>query len=979
MADGYRNYGVGVSESPQPVTSGGTFSGDDRSYESLVVQANAPVIDWEMNLRSQIGADYGLRRAAQKWMTSCWLGGDFLERSDPSGSFSYPPATAGNQNKFTVFADNVVLNGWNLRIEFSSTTTVGQNLLTLPVPPSSGARTDLVILEAWRALITAAPSVANKSSTGLILRNGDVKAPDAVNLSDDLIDPNYGVASNARVQIQYRLRVIANVNLSSYIDGITDPSVVANSVSNFSGPGADGSPTIYAYSSSSDDKGMWVAGAGDSTSAAALGTVDGLMYAQPVAAVFRRNSTAFSRLSNMNGGGLIVSGVSGRPDGLYADQVVASDVVDLRRFCSADYEEIMEKAFQQVLDNSMSTQGGASGLGPSGTSFLYEDDIGASGHAGNPDGVRRYFSDRGVTDTIVALHVSGGLPESVITFQLSSLRLPWNAAATNVQAQSPSGTNLAFLAALRVSSSSGDYDALDPSSPSFASSVSFSSTVSGIDTVSVTMSSPVSNVNVYAELAVEYPPGFGLSKNVVGELQLWVATAGIPAWMSTSSWIATSDGTRFSIPDQTTTAFDGSQQWVDPGHREQALRHRTTSVSATAYSIQAPSFIVGTDVLSFADTTTNHTLRVRDNPSSGFSSFVVTSGSTTPKTVIRDDMNLHFVSLSLNLVASIVGTNQIEIAGTAGYAEVDSVSNGSTLNSALGFSASGQSSGASAVMIPERLTGDPVTITDGTNSPYSTTNYTLNTAYTLVQLNFPLAVATPVSVSYSAYRPAPIVSGGNSYYSFYTSRFAQSLLPPAGTQTLRLVPKAVGRSMSVIAAGPGSPDSSFPYSAPGDQIAIGSLPAASFPESLLDGPADVELQNFGVNTGFLQLVPFVPYSPNPGQVTLYRDGADVVTDAEGRNFWPKSDSGTPAVYSPAVYSQQLAYGRRHKTAYPVLMELKDDVPLIGQKGMMVLVVFSSWSSYDPSNTMVLTPVVGSSAAAVYRVRGNALSPRRPTY
>ncbi len=290
-------------------------------------------------------------------------------------------------------------------------------------------------------------------------------------------------------------------------------------------------------------------------------------------------------------------------------------------------------------------------------------------------------------------------------------------------------------------------------------------------------------------------------------------------------------------------------------------------------------------------------------------------------------------------------------------------------------------------MIPERLTGDPITITDGTNAPYSTTNYTLNTAYTVVQLNFPLTAATPVSVSYNAYRPAPVLSGGNSYYSFYTSRFVQSLLPPSGTQTLRLVPKALGRAMSVIAVGPGSPHSSFPYSAPGDQVAVGSLPAASFPESLLDGPADVELQNFGVNTGFLQLVPFVPYSPSPGQVTLYRDGADVVTDAEGRNFWPKSDLGSPPVYSPAstrpetwsVSSQQLAYGRRHKTAFPVLMELKDDVALIGQKGMLVLVVFSSWSSYDPSNTMALTPVVGSSAAAVYRVRGNALSPRRPTY
>ena len=42
-------------------------------------------------------------------------------------------------------------------------------------------------------------------------------------------------------------------------------------------------------------------------------------------------------------------------------------------------------------------------------------------------------------------------------------------------------------------------------------------------------------------------------------------------------------------------------------------------------------------------------------------------------------------------------------------------------------------------MLPERLTGDPVTITDGAHAPYATTNYTLNTAYTAIELTYPLA------------------------------------------------------------------------------------------------------------------------------------------------------------------------------------------------------------------------------------------------
>ncbi len=984
MADGYRNYGPDVSESPLPISSGGAFSGDGRAYESLVVQADAPVIDWEMNLRGQIGSDYGLRRSSQRWMTSAWLGGDFLERSDPSGSYSYPAATVGNENEFTVVADDVMINGWAVRVEYSGTTSSGQNLVTLPAPPSAGTRTDLVVLEVWRALIKAAPDSANKSATGLILRNGNVKAPDGVNLTDDLIDPNYGEESNARVQIQYRLRVISGVDIASYIDGINDPSVVANSVSDFSGAGADGSPTAYNYAVSDGDKGLWVAGLGSSVSAGVLGTVDGFMYAQPVCAVMRRNSTAFNRSSNMNGAGLIASGVSGRPDGLYADQIVASDVVDLRRFCTSDFPEVLEKAFQQVLDNSISTHGAVSGLGTVGTSYLFRDDIGSSGHAGNPDGVRRYFSDRGYTDQIVAVHPLGGLPEASVTFTLSNLRLPWNGTGTNVLAQAPAGTNIAYLAGLRVVTTSGhDYDMFDTSSPFYASKVVYSTTVTGVDTVTVTLNTPASSgtaVAVYAELAIEYQPGHGLSKNVISGLQLWAATAGTPAWMDQTSWVATSDGSRKYIPDAPTTAYDGSQQWVDPGHREQAVRHRTTSTQMmTLRSLQTPAVIVGTNTLVNADTSVNSTLRVREDPGNPFTSISVTSGPTVPKTTVKDDLNTQFAFNGLSLTASVVGVNQIQIVGNGGYVEVDSVGNGSTLNTAVGFSSAGQASGSSAVIIPERLTGDPIGIDDGTNSPYQTTSYTLNTAFTVIELDFPLAGGTAVTVTYTAYRPAPVVTAPNAYNSFYQSRAVQSLLPPAGTQTLRLVPKAIGRTLSVIATGPGSPDGSFPYSAPGDQVAVGSLPAPDFPESLLDGPSDVQLANFGINTGFLQLVPFVPYSPNPGQVTLYRDASDVVTDAEGRNFWPRSDSGSPAAYSPAVFAQELAYGRRHKTAYPVLMELKDDVASVGQKGMLVLVVFSSWSSYDPDNAIALAPTPGNSAAAVFRVRGNALSPRRPTY
>lgn len=866
---GFRNYGPDVSQTPSEVTSGGEFSGADRNYLNVIIQEDQPIIDWEMNLRSQIKSDYGLRSSNQTLRTSCFLGGDFLERADVNGSFVFLSAAGGNENKFQMRAVNVNVNGWIFPVDFTAQTSSGLNEIELTAPPGAGSRVDLVILEVWLALIKAAPSADNKSSTSLILRHGNVKAPDAVNLADDLVDPNFGAESSARVQVQYRLRVVEDVNLAGFPDGLDDPFVVAHTVSDFGGAGADGSATALPFSVVSEDKGLWRAGAGDSADATTLGTVDGYMYAVPVCAVYRRNTTAFDRTANPNGAALIAAGTSDRPDGLFADQVVASDVVDLRRGCAGDLGEIMGKAFQQVMDNTMTTTPELSDIGTGGTSFLYLDEIGISGHIGDPDGVRRYFTDRTVTETIVAESVVGGLPQTTVVFELSALKLPWNAGTVNLLLLAPADVRIAAMLQLRrTDGSTYDYDVLDPGNAGgvYATSVVYDVNVGpGVDRVTVTLNASVSSESMFAELAIEYPIDSGLSRNVVGEVALWGPSAGLPAWVDSTGWTATSDATRLEIPA-------GGQEWyVDEGHREIAIRLLTTSQSDT----------------------------------------YVTSAT--------DEL-----------------------------------------------------------YIPERLDGSAITITDGTNAPYATTDYTVNTAFTVVQLTggVPIAAGTAVGVDYVALRPPP---SGSSFTAFYESRAVQSIEPPAGTQTLNLTPRGGGTKVTVIANGPGSPDDSFPFVAPGDQIPIGSLPIADYPEARLDGPADVELQDFNVNTGFLQLPAFVEYLPNPGQVTLFRDAPDIVEDAEGRFFWPKSDDGLSTVYSPTVFAQHLTYGRRHKVSVPVLMELKEDVLSIGKAGTLILVVLTSWSEYDPENRVALVPDTSDSAAAVFRVRGRMLSPRRPDY
>lgn len=865
---GYRNYGSNVSQSPQDTGTGGQFSGEDRAYESVIIQENAPVIDWEMNLRGEVSSDYGLRLGSQRLMPSCFLDGDFLERPDVLGSYVMLSPVVGNENLFRLRVQNALINGWHVRVDYTDSPTAGLNDVQLNAPPVAGTRTDLVILEVWRALVTAAPSVANKSPTALILRNGNVKAPDAVNLTDDLIDPTYALESNARVQIQYRLRVIDGVDVISYPDGLTDPTVFANSVSDFTGPGADGAATAYNFAAVPGDGGLWRAGTGDAVSAAAIGSVDGYMYAVPVCAVARRNTGVFDKDTNLNGGTLIVSGTSSRPDGLFSDQVVAEDVLDLRRGLARDFQEVMDKMVQQALDNTLSTQLEISVAGPAGTSFLAREDVGSGTSFGFSDGVRRHFSDRAVTEAVIA-RADLGVAVGSVDFDLSALLLSWASGTVNLLTSAPTGTTIVGFGRIRVvqPALSTDEDMLDSGSSIYVSASELRVNIGPqIDQLHLDFNTPTTvATTVYVELFISYESGHGTSRNMTAGHELWIRGT-LPAWVDTTFMTATSDATR--------TSLSASLWAADPSHRELATHFQSVAQAGVTF------YTVATDTL----------------------------------------------------------------------------------------------------LIWERLNGDPITITDGVNAPYATTNYTSNTAYTIVQLTggVPIAAGNAVSVDYVAYRAIPPVgvAPDDTYNFFYQTAAIQSLLPPAGTQTLNLIPRLISKQLFVIGASTGSPDYPFPYGTPGEQIPVAALPAPDFPESRIDGPADISVIGFGANSGFLQLPVYVPYVPNPGQVTLYRDAPDAVTDAEGRNFWPKSDSGTPAVYSPTAFGPELATALAHKVVLPMLAELKSDFSSIGRQGTLVLVLLTNWLGFDPDNSVVITPVVDSSGAGVFRVRGHMLNSRR---
>lgn len=406
-----------------PATSGYDIP-EGRAWETVVFEAGKPVLDRELNLGQDIdngAAQAGLRRA----LPSGWISDDFVVSSDPVGAIFIPNPTSD-----TIEIPNAIVahvNGWLLRIQHTNAT--GSNQLNMGAGPVGlgTQRTDMVVLEVWRRLISASPSVVGKSALGRIWQQGNVAtdpANDAVlNFPDDILDTNVGSETTKRVQIQYRLRVLTNVDVFAFPYGLDDPGVVARSVPpNAATP--NGTATVFAYvnQSANGDPGLWIAG--DGNPANTLGTVDGFMYAIPLLAVFRRNTTGFDRRLNQNGG-VLSPGPSDRPDGLFSDIFVAVDLLDMRHGVSPtgwSLSELLEKNTNFLLDNSLRTEIGDTspfGGGCRGTAVLIANEIGISmANGGNGittgstgsgplvgefDALRRRFSDRAIFETVTVV------------------------------------------------------------------------------------------------------------------------------------------------------------------------------------------------------------------------------------------------------------------------------------------------------------------------------------------------------------------------------------------------------------------------------------------------------------------------------------------------------------------------------------------------------------------------------------------------
>jgi hypothetical protein len=471
-------YGKGV---------GRHLSSQDRNYTSVVFQKQKPPIAEEFNLLTET-----MEKARQ----------ELLRANIPSG-FVSNPFNPKSDYVFDSQASNLfwlgkaerplyaIVNGWPIPLAG----TLSEDLrcaIKLPPPQSTPSSQDVnfVFLEVWKAQIAPQGSI-NKPSQDQIYRYGNVEFG-GQNVISQILDPRVGIATSERVQLQYRIRVVPNVNPDTNPYGF-NPSIRSQ------GPLAapiSSSNSLFQYQNMKDemgDSGLWRAGiphtfSEDGTkvlSKSPLETLDGFVYAIPLCLVFRRSSQAWemdqhlgavNRNPSMVGrleaqvfpdvhimsdidpdtdvievnasrqdttfpetNGLIkigeevihyslwddtlihveargyrsgkptkhlegssVTHVSDHPMGLFSDQIVSDDVLDLRHITNVSgfsYDALLKHNFFKLIQGDLKTswkrnEGGMKGVthfqvdqfsgGPTTPHFLERD---------APDNFRKVFSD----------------------------------------------------------------------------------------------------------------------------------------------------------------------------------------------------------------------------------------------------------------------------------------------------------------------------------------------------------------------------------------------------------------------------------------------------------------------------------------------------------------------------------------------------------------------------------------------------------
>jgi len=185
-----------------------------------------------------------------------------------------------------------------------------------------------------------------KQTQRKVFFEGNNESPADLNLRNDSIHPGIKTETSARTQVQYRIRVVEGVDISSYRDAGLGSSYVFSRGPNASVREA-GSYAFDNMGASTGDYGLW--------RSLCRNTVDGYTYAIPMFLVTRRNQQAYNADTNINGSSIDSIGAI-RPDGLTYEDIVQDDILDIRRKTgNVDTSALLGSAFDALMEGSLAT------------------------------------------------------------------------------------------------------------------------------------------------------------------------------------------------------------------------------------------------------------------------------------------------------------------------------------------------------------------------------------------------------------------------------------------------------------------------------------------------------------------------------------------------------------------------------------------------------------------------------------------------
>lgn len=480
----------------------------------MVFEANKPPLDSELNLISLMDLESKAEEVRSR-IPSGWLMNESNPRADifTNPNYSNQFYFGRNQTGEVRNLNWAVVNGWLIPVTGTRTGAPplaaddvdcwNRIMLNPPSTSTGGNRAEFVFLEVWLQRIDVdppSPAIApGKPQRGFIYRYGNVEGGYSY-LPDELVDPEMNFETTRRVQLQYRLRVVADINLAQFPEGFDSSLVFAQ--------GGLTTPSAVPFQNMRGqlgDPGLWRAGTGDPST---FGTADGYVYGISMFAAFRRNGGGFSDIGNLAGAfnrnsaatnrdgattytanialpadisdtatSFVLTSIAGtylstitnfgeayfqindeivrinncfatsptsftvtidrgqlqtaveshkagtqlvlytvRPDGLFADQIALTDILDLRHSVADkfDYDSILKTNVTELLKGNLRTAWKRYGSTNSAGPIVFYGDritdgsifVGGLTRLDAPDGNRRLFSDSMTVQTFsVALSV----------------------------------------------------------------------------------------------------------------------------------------------------------------------------------------------------------------------------------------------------------------------------------------------------------------------------------------------------------------------------------------------------------------------------------------------------------------------------------------------------------------------------------------------------------------------------------------------